>query len=344
MSRKCNKICLALPWFGKLPPYWGGYIESCADNSDIDFLIVTDQAVGAVPDNVRVISMSWNQIYQKFKTLFLNLGYNRFYLGHPYKLCDYKPTYGLLFQEYLKGYEYWGYIDCDLIWGNISKFLHRIQYWKYDRIYRCGHLSIYRNTPEINNIFYSDTEGCIPFKDIVETSYSMNFDECGINEYFVRNNRNFYSKGDEVTFYAYTDQFKWKNFRNPELGELFVKECDGSTWVYYMTSEDKFDKQEVCYVHFMTKKNIAIPPGIERPYCITRDGIFHFSESDIMNLFRRTISDKASEMAFKRQQVRAFRRESIKKMLREFNYNRFKTFKVLLNRIPSYFKYLGYKK
>ncbi|WP_354003291.1 DUF6625 family protein [Paramuribaculum intestinale] len=40
----------------------GGYIESCADNSDIDFLIVTDQAVGAVPDNVRVISMSWNQI------------------------------------------------------------------------------------------------------------------------------------------------------------------------------------------------------------------------------------------------------------------------------------------
>ena len=48
----------------------GGYIESCADNSDIDFLIVTDQAVGAVPDNVRVISMSWNQIYQKFKHCF----------------------------------------------------------------------------------------------------------------------------------------------------------------------------------------------------------------------------------------------------------------------------------
>jgi hypothetical protein len=51
------------------------------------------------------------------------------------KICDYKPTLAYLFPEYLdtpekmklnikKPPEFWGYVDVDLVWGNISRFSH----------------------------------------------------------------------------------------------------------------------------------------------------------------------------------------------------------------------------
>lgn len=48
-----------------------------------------------------------------------------------YKLCDYKPTLGYLFEDLIdppsKKYKYWGYCDMDIIWGNITKFAHVFQ-------------------------------------------------------------------------------------------------------------------------------------------------------------------------------------------------------------------------
>lgn len=52
-----------------------------------------------------------------------------------YKLCEYKPTLALLFPEIVKRqlpngqlkYGYWGYVDMDMIWGNVSRFAHLFQ-------------------------------------------------------------------------------------------------------------------------------------------------------------------------------------------------------------------------
>ena len=42
-------------------------------------------------------------------------------LERPYKLCDYKPSYGEVFKDELAGYDFWGNCDIDLVWGNIKK-------------------------------------------------------------------------------------------------------------------------------------------------------------------------------------------------------------------------------
>jgi len=31
---------------------------------------------------------------------------------------------GLIFEDYVAGYDFWGHCDLDVVWGDIRKFLH----------------------------------------------------------------------------------------------------------------------------------------------------------------------------------------------------------------------------
>ena len=72
-----------------------------------------------MPQNVKIVRCTFGELKEKFqKKLDVPL-----VLENAYKLCDYKQFYGYLFSEYLCGYDYWGYCDCDLIFGNIRRFV-----------------------------------------------------------------------------------------------------------------------------------------------------------------------------------------------------------------------------
>ena len=81
--------------------------------------------------------------FEKLKLIIQNKFDFDIALKAPYKLCDYKPAYGYLFQEYLEGYEYWGYCDVDMIFGNLKRFLPDNVIGEYDKIGHLGHLSLY---------------------------------------------------------------------------------------------------------------------------------------------------------------------------------------------------------
>ena len=79
------------------------------------------------------------------------------YLDHPYKLCDYKPAYGYIFAEYAHGYDYWGHCDMtDCIFGNLRKFLSDDFLSGADKFMFLGHMTLYRNTDEINRRIFED--------------------------------------------------------------------------------------------------------------------------------------------------------------------------------------------
>jgi hypothetical protein len=40
-------------------------------------------------------------------------------LSNPYKLCDYKPLYARIFSELVAPYDYWGWGDLDVLYGDI---------------------------------------------------------------------------------------------------------------------------------------------------------------------------------------------------------------------------------
>lgn len=145
-----KKIIIFIPYYGKFKNYFQFFLESIRFNPTIDFLIMTDDhSRYDYPPNVKII-------YNTFKD-FRNIVQNHFNfnisLETPYKLCDFKPAYGFIMESYFKGYDFWGFCDTDMIFGNIRHFITDDILSTYSRIFQKGHLSLFKNTKEWNTLF-----------------------------------------------------------------------------------------------------------------------------------------------------------------------------------------------
>ena len=179
------KVCIINCYFGgNLPNNLNLFLDSCRKNDEYNWLLVTDKKLGSLPNNVRNINMSLH----KFKKIIENkLGF-KIALSTPYKCCDYKIAYGLIFQEYLEGYDYWGYGDFDVIYGDLSKFLSQKITLDYDKIYPLGHFSILKNNIDMINAFKLETVDSYSYKTVFTSEKIFGIDEHGgINEKLIRN-------------------------------------------------------------------------------------------------------------------------------------------------------------
>ena len=96
-----NKICaLILPYFGEFNNYFSLFLKSVEYNTD-------NENKYNYPPNVKVIKTSLDKVKNIADQ---KLGFS-VSLEKPYKLCDYKPAYGFLFEEFIQDYEYWGHCD-----------------------------------------------------------------------------------------------------------------------------------------------------------------------------------------------------------------------------------------
>ena len=74
------------------------------------------------------------------------------------KICDFKPLYGLMFADDLRGFEFWGASDLDVIWGDIRGWITDKLLDDYNVISSrqrkvSGHFTLFRNTEEHNRTF-----------------------------------------------------------------------------------------------------------------------------------------------------------------------------------------------
>jgi hypothetical protein len=147
-------VALVLAWSGKWRPWIHLFLHSCARNPQVDFLIFTDQKpLRPLPANVRMIPMTLADISHRAGAV---LGFP-ISIPRAYKLCDFKPLYGLLFAEHLAGYTHWGYCDEDIFWGDIRKFITDEHLRDYDLITACrccvvGQLTIFKNVPGVTDM------------------------------------------------------------------------------------------------------------------------------------------------------------------------------------------------
>lgn len=148
-------IGFVVPYFtcgnGTVHPMTQLWLDSCKYNSTVDWLFFTDCDLSSfdVPANVQIIKSSFEEIKAKIQSLFSF----KISLNKPYKLCDFKPVYGEAFTEELQNYDFWGFCDIDLIWGDIRKFITDEILEKYDRVLTHGHCSLFRNTQEVNKAY-----------------------------------------------------------------------------------------------------------------------------------------------------------------------------------------------
>jgi hypothetical protein len=170
-------VCLVICYLGPLPGWIDYYLRSCAYNPSIDFLFFTDQdRLPPAPPNVRFERMTMTSFSQlASKTLGFDVE-----LAHPYKLCDFRPAYGELFRPYLADYDYWGYGDLDVIYGDLRGFLTRGQLQRYDVFtgrteYLVGHFTLLRNADAMRTLYRQ----CRDLKQMLRSPDSFSFDECG---------------------------------------------------------------------------------------------------------------------------------------------------------------------
>lgn len=99
-------------------------------------------------------------------------------ITHPYKICDFKPAFGNIFDEQIQNFDFWGYGDVDIIYGKISNFLNTEIFNNYDIIsphesFIPGHFCLVRNNKKINSLFLN----CSNWKQVFQSQKCHCFDE-----------------------------------------------------------------------------------------------------------------------------------------------------------------------
>lgn len=168
-------IAIVTPYFGTLPRFYKVWEHTALANSSIDFYVFTDSKEVVSKENIHVVHMS----FVEFKSILQKCFEFQIALDTPYKLCDYKPVYGLALQDWLKDYDWWGFCDIDLLLGDIRRFFSERRMNLYDKYCTLGHLSIYRNDDKMNNLFKVKEEGypALNYTDVYQTNDAMYFDE-----------------------------------------------------------------------------------------------------------------------------------------------------------------------
>lgn len=164
-----KRIILIIVYFGQFRNDNSFWLKSIELNPDIDFLIFTDQTIKA-PKNVKIVQTTFSEVVKYIQNQYdFTVA-----IPQPYKLCDFKPAYGELFQEYIKDYEFWGHCDNDLIFGNIRKFITDDILKAFDRILIRGHFTLYKNNLEVNKTY---KEASPSYKVVFSNSKNYCFDE-----------------------------------------------------------------------------------------------------------------------------------------------------------------------
>lgn len=241
------KKALIMPYFGTLPPYFNLWLSSCSYNKSIDYIVFTDnEEAYKLPENVKWIKMKFHE----FRNVIIDkLSFN-IKLEKPYKLCDFRPLYGYVFQDFIAEYDFWGYCDCDTIWGNIEKFLSDEIFEKNDKILRLGHLSFVRNQEEINTLPLMQSS----LKTILGNDIPYAYDEAidgfydGFNGILVNNGYRLYLNNRDIADIDY----HYFNFKVGNDKENIFRFNQGKLTRYYLNDETVIE-QEVMYVHLQKR-------------------------------------------------------------------------------------------
>lgn len=270
MIKKTDKPSIAIIgcYYGAFPKWIQYWLKSCSMNPTIDFYIVTDITLDNLPDNVKIISLSLLDM----KTLASQaLGMN-VVLDRPYKLCDLRPFFGIIFHKYIADYDYWGHCDFDLIWGDIRKFVNKYNLENYDKFLPLGHLSLYRNTFEVNARYKLNGSNTGDYKTVLTSSRSYAFDETdGIYSIYKENGFSMFEKRIFAEIKTFHKRFRLKYIDKNYKNQVFYFK-NGSVYRAYEDSEIKFN--EYIYIHFRRKLKCGNKKWSEiDDFYISKDGM-----------------------------------------------------------------------
>ena len=293
-KKETQKCVFIIPYFGKIPEYFGIWLKSAEANPDFSFFIYSDLPFPISENsNVRLIQTSFEELKIRIKR---ELG-EKCVVNSPYKLCDYRPAFGFLFREDIKDFDFWGFCDLDLILGDLGKFLTAEVFENHDKLFRRGHFSIVRNTEKMNRIFLEKYPNVLDCDFTFHTKYSCHFDERG-----------------SLTFAPMFDKTVRYSFPAPiyDLREihysLMPKGTEGCVvWKnggLHLFWDGGKRKDELMLIHFQKRRILNIPHEIGGEFAFFRNEIVSLQGLDPTEILSRPVDEEKKKAFFKEQKKR----------------------------------------
>ena len=258
-------VCLIIPFFDekkklawlrpkKFPAYFNYFIDSYSRNTQTHLKIFTNVPCSSYKKQYKDSSISFYQfsLENMFKFFQEKLdisgySYDRY---RAYKVCDFKPTFGQVFSEYLEGFDYWGYIDPDVIVGNLDRFLTSEKLADYDvvsggRNNITGYMTLYRNTEAMNSLYKKSPDHI----RVINSPKNFRFDENGGKRNIIAMEQVIRDNNIRVSYL---------NCVHNDFGKI-SSSIDNSSreWIYDWKDGmlmDRITKEEIAMFHFMRGK------------------------------------------------------------------------------------------
>lgn len=298
-----KKIIIISCYFGKFPWYFKLFLKSCSTNNSIDFVILSDQPRPLnLPPNLKFFSFTIND-FNLLSSIKLNINIK---LKTAYKITDFKPAFGVIFDEYIKGHDHWGFSDIDVIYGRIREFMTNEILFKYDVIsvrsdYPTGCFMLFKNNKKINNLFRKS-------KDYVKVFLSEKhfcFDECNFKHNHLSSNIDISEIDSDIdSFLHVIRREELKNNITPHFDQLIIEGNPGNLkWNKGLLSfKNKF---EVLLYHLVVFKNNKLT---KKTYYNNTSDLFHIekfcirNETSLMNfsMIKKIYFEKVKPYCFKK--------------------------------------------
>jgi len=146
--------------FGEPFPWYDQYVEACTRLAPYGWhwMIFTPCDVKG-SENVHVVKMDLREFDQRVWNI-TGVDPKNFIDGNgPHKLTsDYYPLYGPIVADYIKGYDFWGHTNWDILYGRLDHYatdewLEQCDIWTDDPVETNGIFTLYRNTPKVNKLW-----------------------------------------------------------------------------------------------------------------------------------------------------------------------------------------------
>lgn len=270
-------ILIIINYFGAWPEWFPIFLESCRANRTVHWLFHTDCAIPAeTPPNVTFSSISLARYYEQVSD---SLGIS-FKPEEPYKICDVRPAYGVIYKNEIQSFDYFGYGDLDVIYGNIRRFytpdvLTHTLISAHGSIVS-GHLTLLRNEEWVRNAFRLIPKWKKHLEDPRLLPWTQRLNEFGLTEVFGRRQLFFHGKRMNHAMLARLDALLYRAVHprrsvcaaGAYFKEQFTTPLTPNDWwdgrpdhpeVWYwkdgaITNERDGDRQFL-YLHFMNFKN-----------------------------------------------------------------------------------------
>jgi hypothetical protein len=167
-----------IPYFGKWPEWIDLFFETLRRNSTIDFLIYTDCEYQKYRyPNIEFQNCTFAQ-YVEMANQYLDF---RFSPPNAYKICDLRPLFGHIHQKEFAGYDFYGWCDIDLLFGDIrtfytDKLLSRFDVFSTHNDRISGHFALFRNNSR-NRLMYKKI---YKWREALQEPKFVGIDEHGI--------------------------------------------------------------------------------------------------------------------------------------------------------------------